>query len=1398
MRIVIDMQGAQSGGSRNRGIGRYTTALCKAMIASRGEHEVILAFNGLFHETLDAVRGEFAGLVPDANMAVWEATFPTLAIDPAHEARRKMAELTREAFLASLNPDIVLVTSLFEGLVDNAVTSIGTFASLPTAVVLYDLVPLIHQKQYLQNPPVARWYLNKVDQVRRADLLLSISESSGGEARDYLGFPQSKVVNISTACDSRFRPQPTSQGDKARIAATYGLDRPFLMYTGGIDLRKNIESLIAAFAELPKAMRARHQLAIVCAAAPADQERLLGLARSCGLNAGEVVMTGFVPDEDLTILYNACKLFIFPSWHEGFGLPALEAMACGRAVIGSDRSSIPEVIGRSDALFDPFDQTAITAKIAEILGDDAFRAELERHSLVQAKRFSWEQTAQTAWRALEDMAAGLAADPADSVSREAVPIRAARRPRLAYFSPLPPAKTGIGDYSAELLPELSRHYEIEVIVTQTEVGDAWITTNCPVRDVGWFRAHADSFDRIMYHFGNSPFHGHMFELLDAHPGVVVLHDFFLSHIRSYLDATHVTQSGWERSHLPYGWKAIKQVMEATNEKDRYAFPCNLDVLQQATGVIFHSDYSLALAEEQTGVNHPREWAMVPLLRQPAVHVDRHASRQRLGVDDGTFIVCSFGHLGRSKMNDRLLSAWLASPMASDPSCRLVFVGESSADTYVTDLLRSIRRTPTSSNIEITGWLDSEDYRHWLATADVGVQLRTMSRGETSAAVLDCMNYGMATVVNANGAMAGLPADAVWMLPDEFSNEALTEAMTELWRNKARRTELGTRGREVVATQHAPRHCADLYKAEIERFYAQKETGLHSLMDAAALVTPPPHDGDWHQLSVALAHNFPPSPRRRQLLLDVSILAQHDARSGIQRVVRSLLLEYLLNPPEGWDVQPVLARPDTAGFLYARRFTCRFLGLPEWAEDEPADAWPGDVFLGLDLQHAVLPMQQDFLKIWRHRGVKLHFVIYDLLPLLLPDLFPDGSPAMHQRWLETISVFDGAICISRAVADEYYDWVRTFAAPRGRPLAINWFHLGADIDNSMPTRGLPADAGRVLQSLAQRKSFLTVGTIEPRKGQVQLLDAFERLWSEGLDFNLVIVGKQGWKMEDFIARLQHHDELGVRLFWLDSASDEYLDQVYAACVCLIAPSQGEGFGLPLIEAARHGLPILARDIPVFREVAGDHATYFTDDRSPDTLAVAVRRWTVAFDRGTAPRSDDMPSQTWREAAADVFALATGKETPYKTWLPDGAVRFWGSDPRLSTAVGERLGRSILATGTGGMLIYGPYMDLASGNYILEIDGRGVQTGEAWADSVCERGENQLFHRVLPSPAADNSWSVRAEFMLNKAVTDFEVRVWVPYSADLSVDLLTIRRVVSEAAPEPVIEKPIPKARAKTRG
>ncbi|OXJ15848.1 glycosyltransferase [Burkholderia sp. HI2500] len=1230
MRIVIDMQGAQSTGSRNRGIGRYTQAIAKGLVRNRGEHEIFLALSDLFPETIEPIREAFSHVLPLENIRVWHAAAPVSHVEKSNDWRRHAAELGFESFLCTLKPDFIYVTSLFEGLGDDAVTSVHRLQhDIPVAVTLYDLIPYINPDPYLNNPVIKSWYLEKVDHLRRADLWLGISESSRQEGIKYLGLPADCSINIGTDADDAFQSIDVSPEREATLRKQYGLTKPFVLYTGGIDHRKNVEGLIRAYALLPEAVRRDHQLAIVCSVQPANRQELERLAQQHGLSQGEVVLTGFVPDEDLLYFYNLCTLFVFPSWHEGFGLPALEAMRCGAPVIGANTSSLPEVIGWDDALFDPHSDAAIADAIRRGLTDAPFREALIRHGKEQSRRFSWDESARRTIAAMEQWHVR---------GKQPAHRQESRRPKLAYVSPLPPARTGIADYSAELLPELAHFYDIDVIVDPDTAGNPQFD-GVMVRSAQWFLDHAGLYDRVVYHFGNSSFHRYMFPLLDVIPGVVVLHDFFLSGIVAEMDG-----QGWRPGGLSqalyegHGYASLAERHQKADPADVvWKYPCSLEVIQKSLGLIVHSGNSKRQAMRWYG-GDLGDWVEIPHMRDNDVDLDRAGARAALGIAESDYLVCAFGLLGPMKLNLQLLKAWAASCLAKDATCHLVFVGENNPGQYGQDVSRLIRELGSTANVRITGWADISIFRQYLAAADVGVQLRTLSRGETSGTVLDCMNYGKAVIVNANGSMADLDDDAVWKLPDAFTEPQLVEALETLRTDTELRTKLGRTARELIVSRHAPDLCAQAYRDAIERFHV---AGLaHPAILARAVVAEAgtAEDNQLQQAAAAMARNVVPRNAKRQLLVDISELAQHDAKSGIQRVVRSLVKEWLEHPPAGFRVEPVYATA-AQSYTYARRFTAELMGFEDaWLHDAPVDYGPGDIFLGLDLAPELVPAQRAFYQKLRHQGVQVKFVVYDLLCIFLPQYFGPGVAENFAKWLDVVAESDGAFCISEAVAGDLARWMAQHAPERAARFAIDWFHLGADIQNSVASTGLPADAGNLLATLKKSPSFLMVGTLEPRKGHAQILDAFERLWQENRQVNLVLVGKQGWLVGDLVPRLKRHPELGRRLFWLEGISDEYLEALYAASSCLIAGSYGEGFGLPLIEAAQHGISIIARDIPVFREVAGDHAYYFSSETGQD-LAVEINAWLELESRGQAPSSEGMAYLTWAQSSRDLAKLFT---------------------------------------------------------------------------------------------------------------------------------------------------------------
>ncbi|MBU2825729.1 glycosyltransferase, partial [Acidithiobacillus ferrooxidans] len=1384
MRIVIDLQGAQTPGSRNRGIGRYSLSLALAIARQGGEHEILIMLNGAFPDTIDPIRQAFNGLIPTDNFRILYGLYPSRAIDADNRWRRQASEKLYESFMLQIDPDILLVSSLFEGFHEDAITSVNSQGKYAVAVILYDLILLIHPKPYLENPSVSAWYHARLDHLRRADILLAISESSRQEAIKYLDVEDGQAVNISCSIDGYYRPLSFSLEERRHIMERYYLTRPFVMYTGGIDYRKNIEALISAYAKLSNEIRRGHQLAIVCSILDHDRNRLEKLAQKCGLGAGELVFTGFIPSDDLLALYNLCRLFVFPSWHEGFGLPVLEAMACGAPTLASNCSSLPEVVGLDEALFDPKDEHAIVDAMERALTNDAFLQRLKAHGLQQAKKFSWDASAQRALQAMETRVSMAKSSRAATPPLAKIPRK---RLRLAYVSPLPPAQTGIADYSAELLPELSRYYVIDVIVAQQEpVTDPWVLANAAQRMAAWFDQHAGEYDRILYQFGNSQFHQHMFGLLEKHPGVVVLHDFFLSGALVHMDLHGIMPGIWaqalQRSH---GWQAVcERYSETDTAAVIFRYPCNLDVLQRAQGVICHSDFSRRLAMQWYGPGWADDWALVPLLRVPVVDNRRQEARDELGLDDRDVLVCSFGLMGKSKLNHRLLEAWQASSLAKDKRCKLVFIGFLPMDDYGEQIRQVLKAPGLRGRVHVTGWADAATYRRYLAAADLAVQLRTLSRGETSGTALDCMNHSVATIVNANGSMTDLPADVVHVLPDEFSTQHLVDALDFLRKNKPARQALGQRAAQHVRAYHNPRRCADQYAQAIEEFYLRAESGASGIIKAVRQLGMPENVQDITQVAERSVQLFPPPrPAQKQLLVDVSSLVQGGVDSEWDYGATRLVLQELLNhPPPDLRVEPVYITAEH-GYRYARRATMRFLGYPDGdLQDDVMEVWPGDVFFGLDFQLEMVPMQAKFFEEIRYRGAQVFFLCYDLLPCMAPQYFLPDRSAAHFRWLQTIAITDGVICTSRAVADQFSHWLDLFGPERSTPLHLGWAHIGFEVIQKMKELDTAYRYRHVLDKVRARPSFLSVTTLEPSKQLGQVLTAFDLLWRQGMDVNLVLVGKYRSEGENMVARLQTHPERESRLFWLQDISGDRLDHMYAASACLIAASVDESFGLTLIEAAQHKLPILARDTPVFREMAGEYADYFSGD-APQHLAEAIRHWLQAHKSGSGTQAHlIVPRLTQQKSTQNLMEVMLGGNW-YRQWFrqtdPRLVARYWGSDWRLGSAVGEICGTSRQSKGVAGYLLHGPYISLKPGRYVATIHGTHGFGGPAGAraDVVIKGGTMKIAEEVILAcdyVEAKQQPLVTLPFILADGCSDLEVRVHVEQESDIQVTMLELHK------------------------
>ena len=228
--------------------------------------------------------------------------------------------------------------------------------------------------------------------ARRAREVVTLSEFSRRDLIDTYGLPPERVTVTPAAAAPRFR--PAAAEEIQRVRHVYGITREYVLAVGSIQPRKNLARLFAAYASLRRARGGDKlpQLVVVGKRAWLYEETLRA-ARECGIDS-EVIFTGYAPEADLPALYSGAFCFVYPSYFEGFGLPPLEAMACGTAVVAADRTSLPEVVGDAGLLVNPFDADEIAGALARLIDDETLRATLAGRGLGRAARFDWRDTAR--------------------------------------------------------------------------------------------------------------------------------------------------------------------------------------------------------------------------------------------------------------------------------------------------------------------------------------------------------------------------------------------------------------------------------------------------------------------------------------------------------------------------------------------------------------------------------------------------------------------------------------------------------------------------------------------------------------------------------------------------------------------------------------------------------------------------------------------------------------------------------------------------------------------------------------------------------------------------------------------------------------------------------------------
>jgi glycosyltransferase involved in cell wall biosynthesis len=258
-------------------------------------------------------------------------------------------------------------------------------STCPFVVTVHDLSFISYPQNF---PALNRAYLRTFTQlsVRRARRVIAVSESTKRDLMRYYDVSGDRVDVVYNGVDPSFRPMPAA--DVAEFRRQRELPDRFILFVGTLEPRKNVTRLIEAYARLP---RSRPPLMLLGGKGWLYDE-VFGCVETLELR-GEVSFVGYVPVEELPLWYNAASLFVYPSLYEGFGLPPLEAMACGTPVVASDASSLPEVVGQAGLLADPTSSEALAQAIQQVLESPVLQEEMGAAGLVRAKGFSWRRTA---------------------------------------------------------------------------------------------------------------------------------------------------------------------------------------------------------------------------------------------------------------------------------------------------------------------------------------------------------------------------------------------------------------------------------------------------------------------------------------------------------------------------------------------------------------------------------------------------------------------------------------------------------------------------------------------------------------------------------------------------------------------------------------------------------------------------------------------------------------------------------------------------------------------------------------------------------------------------------------------------------------------------------------------
>lgn len=398
---------------------------------------------------------------------------------------------------------------------------------------------------------------------------------------------------------------------------------------------------------------------------------------------------------------------------------------------------------------------------------------------------------------------------------------------------------------------------------------------------------------------------------------------------------------------------------------------------------------------------------------------------------------------------------------------------------------------------------------------------------------------------------------------------------------------------------------------------------------------------------------------KRILIDLSEILKKDLQTGIQRVSKKITINLLKKLNEiddrekGFETGKYLnenniliigSRDHENFYRYLNYPTSKLINIIEknminqiinLNDDQlfpKCNFKEGDTFLGLDYCVKSVLKRSEYLEKLKNKNVKIYFFIYDLLPVNNPEWFFKRVKKFTKLWLERISDFDGVFCISKNTRDDYLKFLKKRNISVKYNFTTDVIPMGHDINN-LQDEILTEE--NLLKKDTSIIDFLIVGTIEPRKAHLELLKVFELIWNIDKEIRLTYVGKMGWMAEDAIREFVNNINFKENFFYFSMVGDQELADMYKKTDVLIIPSYNEGFGLPIIEAMKYKKHILARNIPVFREILGEDGNFFPDTNKSEIFKYLIR-WIKKFRNGDIKKVN-LDSVKWEESTDKLLHL-----------------------------------------------------------------------------------------------------------------------------------------------------------------